>query len=173
MMNIKKSNLLVFSLFIFLIIQFNYANAQDDWQIYSADYLNIVFSLPSNWDVDLKQDEVFAVSTDNLIGFLLFRPSAGLQPEDFVLEIKKRIPFETFDLFIKNEEVKVNNFAALLSEGSGYAVEFDEQIYFFIVVVRDPMRPLVAFTFCVADDLIRNEKTMKEILMSFSKIHER
>ncbi len=173
MMNIKKSNPFVFSLFLIFLFQFNLANAQDDWQIYSADYLNIAFSLPSNWDVDLKQDEVFAVSTDNLIGFLLFRPSAGLQVEDFAMEIKKKIPFESFDLFIQNEEIKLNNFMALISEGSGYAVEFDEQLYFFIVVVRDPMRPLIAFTFCVADDLIRNEKTMKEILMSFSKIHER
>jgi hypothetical protein len=173
MMNTKKSNPFLLSLLIGITFFLNSAISQDDWQIYSADYLNIVFSLPSNWDVDLRQDEVFAVSSENLIGFLLFRPSAGLQVEDFAFEIKKKIPFETFDLFIKNEELKVNNFTALVSEGSGYAVEFEEQLYFFIIVIPDPMRPLVAFTFSVADDLIRNEKTMKEILMSFSKIHER
>lgn len=173
MKNTKKSNHFAIVFLIVITFFLNAAFSQDDWQVYSADYLNIVFSLPSNWDVDLKQDEVFAVSNENLIGFLLFRPSAGLQVEDFALEIKKKIPFETFDLFIKNEEIKVNNFIALVSEGSGFAVEFEEQLYFFITVIRDPMRPLVAFTFCVADDLIRNEKTMKEILMSFSKIHER
>ncbi len=170
MINVKRSR---FVLVILIFIQFvitNSVHSQDEWQVYSTEYLNISFSLPADWSVDLQQDEVFAVSKENLIGFLLFRPSTGIAIEDYALDIKKRIAFEQFDLFIKNEEIKINNINALASEGSGYAAEFDEQLYFFIITIKDSEKPLVAFTFCVADDLIRNEKTMKEILLSFSKL---
>ncbi|MCX8011176.1 MAG: hypothetical protein N3A61_08490 [Ignavibacteria bacterium] len=170
-MNIRKSSQLIFILALIFLYQPSLVTAQDEWKEYSAEYLNVSFSLPASWEVELQQDEVFAVSDRNLIGFKLFKPPRNIPVEDWAYEIKKHIAFSQFDFYISNEPLKFNNIRSLLSEGSGWAVEFDTQIYFLVSVINDEKNPIVAFTFCTVEDIARNEKTMKEILLSFSRLN--
>lgn len=162
---------LFYSLFLIILFSFISLYSQvNNWKEYSCADLNIKFSVPEEWEIEITEDEVFGMSNQRMIGFQLFRPSDKIPIELWKNEVLKRFALSNFDFITENQNLKINNLNMLISEAEGYGIEFESQLYFYIVVINRSKLPFLAFTFCPVDDLSINEKIMKDVLLSLSEL---
>lgn len=157
---------------LLMVIMFCYPvfSQNTDWKEYSSNDFNIKFSIPSNWEVEIGKEDVFGMSNERMIGFQLFKPQPNTSIEQWKDEVLKKFALSNFDFITENQSVNINNINILISEAAGYGIEFESQLYFYIICIKRETRPFIAFTFCPVDDLAQNEKTMKDILLSFSEL---